>query len=92
MANLIADTFRTWDAMPQHLVIQSWVVTPTGLFITPTNLPEDRLYTHTNLVWQLFRRLRGSKGGILARRSPKWPVAGRGRVGQGSNLNAQFTS
>lgn len=71
MANLIADAFRTWDAMPQHLIIQSWVVTPGGLFITPTNLPEDRLYTHTNLVWQLFRRLRGSEGGNTGTAVPR---------------------
>jgi hypothetical protein len=63
MANLIAGTFADWNAMPEHLIVQSWVVTATGLFITPSNLPEDRLYTHTNLVWQLFRRLRGATGG-----------------------------
>jgi hypothetical protein len=63
LANLIAETFTEWDAMPEHLVVQSWAVTPTGLFITPSNLPEDRLYTHTNLVWQFFRRLRGATGG-----------------------------
>jgi hypothetical protein len=63
MANLIAGAFADWNAMPAHLIIQSWVVTATGLFITPSNLPEDRIYTHTNLVWQLFRRLRGATGG-----------------------------
>ena len=25
IANLIADAFQTWDAMPQHLIVQSWV-------------------------------------------------------------------
>ena len=63
LANLIAETFTEWDAMPEHLVVQSWAVTPTGLFITPSNLPEDRPYTHTNLVREFFRRLRGSTGG-----------------------------
>jgi hypothetical protein len=71
MANLIASTFTTWDAMPQHLIVQSWVVTSTGLFITPSNLPEDRQYTHTNLVWQLFRRLLGSSGGNIGTAVPR---------------------
>ena len=42
MANLIADAFKTWDAMPEHLIFQSWAVSSTGLLITPSNLPEDR--------------------------------------------------
>jgi hypothetical protein len=71
IVNLIADGFQTWDAMPQHLVFQSWVVTPTGLFITPSNLPENQLYTHTNLVWELFRRLRGATGGNIGTAVPR---------------------
>ncbi len=71
ISNLIADAFQTWDAMPQHLVFQSWVVTAAGLFITPSNLREDRLYTHTNLVWQLFRRLRGGTGGNVGTAVPR---------------------
>ena len=63
ISHLIADAFKTWDAMPQHVIFQSWVVTSTGLFITPSNLPEDRANTHTSLAWELFRRLRGATGG-----------------------------
>ena len=63
LTGLIADTFQTWEAMPQQIIFQSWVVTSTGQFITPSNLPEDRLYTHTSSVWELFRRLRGGVGG-----------------------------
>ncbi len=63
LANLLAETFQTWDAMPDQIVFQSWAVSSTGLLITPSNLPEDRLYTHTNIVWHLFRRLRGATGG-----------------------------
>jgi hypothetical protein len=63
LIGLIADTFQTWDAMPQQIIFQSWVVTATGQFITPSNLPEDRVYTHTNSLWQEFRRLRGGTGG-----------------------------
>ena len=71
IVNLIGDTFQTWEAMPQHLVFQSWVVTATGLFITPSNLPEDQLYTHTRLVWELFRRLRGGTGGNIGTAVPR---------------------
>jgi hypothetical protein len=74
LAGLMADTFQSWEAMPQHIIFQSWVVTSTGRFITPSNLPEDRLYTHTNSLWELFRRLRGGVGGNIGtavpRRSP----------------------
>lgn len=71
ITNLIAQTFETWDRMPEQIIFQSWVVSGTGLLITPTNLPEDRLYTHTNLVWELFRRLRGSTGGNTGRAVPR---------------------
>jgi hypothetical protein len=71
IVDLIGDAFQTWDAMPQYFVFQSWVVTATGLFITPSNLPEDQLYTHTNLVWELFRRLRGAAGGNVGTAVPR---------------------
>ena len=71
ISHLIADAFKTWDAMPEHLIFQSWVVTSTGLFITPSNLPEDRLHSHTNLLFQLFRRLRGATGGPVGRAVPR---------------------
>jgi len=71
LANVIADAFQTWDAMPDHIIFQSWVVTSTGLFITPSNLPEDQLYTHTNTLWDLFRRLRGGTGGPVGKSVPK---------------------
>jgi len=71
LTGLIAATFQTWDAMPQQIIFQSWVVTETGLFITPSNLPEDRLYTHTNSLWEQFRRLRGSTGGNIGTAIPR---------------------
>jgi len=71
LANVIADTFQTWDAMPDHIIFQSWVVTATGLFITPSNLPEGQLYTHTNSLWDLFRRLRGAAGGPVGKAVPR---------------------
>ena len=71
LSNMVAEAFKTWDAMPEHVVFQSWAVSPTGLFVTPSNLPEDRLYTHTSLMWQLFRRLRGATGGLTGRARPR---------------------
>jgi hypothetical protein len=62
ITELIADTFGTWDRMPDHFIVQSWVLTSTGLSITPTNLPEDRAYTHTSMLWDELRRLKGSQG------------------------------
>jgi hypothetical protein len=71
ISNLIAEAFGSWESMPEHLIVQSWVVTATGLFITPSNLPESRPFTHTNLVWELFRRLRGAVGGKTGTATPR---------------------
>jgi hypothetical protein len=71
LAGAIADTFR-WDEMPEHLIFQSWAESATGLRITPSNLPEDRLYSHTQLLWSTLRRLNGqtaaSTGTAISRR------------------------
>jgi hypothetical protein len=71
IANLIADTFQTWNAMPPQIIFQSWVVSSTGLSITPTNLPEGELDTHTNLVFNITRRLRGAIGGSKGTAVPR---------------------
>jgi hypothetical protein len=71
MANLISETFQTWDEMPQHVVFQSWVVSSTGLSITPSNLPEGRSHTHTDLVFNITRRLRGTIGGPIGTAVPR---------------------
>jgi hypothetical protein len=59
IAHLIAQTFLRWNDMPEHLMFDSWVESGTGLRITPNNLPETRLYTHTRLAFDIFRYLRG---------------------------------
>jgi hypothetical protein len=59
IAHLIAQTFLRWDDMPDHLMFDSWVESSSGLRITPSNLPESSLYTHTRLVFDIFRFLRG---------------------------------
>jgi hypothetical protein len=59
IAHLIAETFRRWSEMPEHLMFDSWVESSTGLRITPSNLPETARYTHTRLMFDIFRYLRG---------------------------------
>ena len=71
ITNLLARTFETWDNMPEQIVFQSWSVSSTGLLITPSVLPETRLYTHTSLLWDFFRRLRGATGGNTGRAIPR---------------------
>lgn len=61
LGDAVADTFR-WPQMPEHLIFQSWAVSSTGLLITPQNLPEDRAYTHTQILWSTWRRLVGQTG------------------------------
>lgn len=71
LSHLLAETFQTWDHMPEQLIFQSWAESASGLFITPSNLPDDRRYTHTNIVWNLYRRLRGAMGGVVGQASPR---------------------
>jgi hypothetical protein len=62
IVDLITETFGTWDHMPDQLIFQSWAVTSTGYSITPSNLPDDRPYTHTRMLWDELRRLKGATG------------------------------
>jgi hypothetical protein len=57
--------------MQPQIIFQSWVVSSTGLSITPTNLPEGELDTHTNLVFDITRRLRGTIGGSKGTAVPR---------------------
>jgi hypothetical protein len=58
----ITTAFPAWDDMPDHFILQSWAQSSTGLDITPSNLPEVNPYTHTYLLWNIYRRLRGQTG------------------------------
>lgn len=62
VTELIAATYGTWDRMPDQLIVQSWAQSGTGQYITPSNLPEDRAFTHTNLLRDVYHRLRGANG------------------------------
>ena len=62
ITELIARTFGTWEQMPDHLIVQSWAVTDTGLLLTPANLDDARPFSHTALVRDAYRRLRGATG------------------------------
>jgi hypothetical protein len=60
ITELAAETFGAWAGMPDHLILQSWVESATGLRITPSNLPEHQQFTHTEMLTDVFRRLRGA--------------------------------
>jgi hypothetical protein len=62
LLNSTAAAFVTWDRMPDQIIVQSWAQTRSGLWITPSNLPEDRPYPHTQFLWEIDRRLRGQSG------------------------------
>jgi hypothetical protein len=53
----VETAFSTPDALPAHLIVQSWAESSSGLRITPTNLPETRPDTHTELLLRVFLRL-----------------------------------
>jgi hypothetical protein len=67
LTELVIDTFGMWSRMPDHIIMQSWAVTSTGVSLTPSNLPEDRLYTHTEMLRDIMRRLKGADGGSTGR-------------------------
>src|SRR6266545_2542113 len=71
LVDATAVAFPTWEDMPDHLIVQSWAQTRTGLWITPNNLGEDRPYAHTNFLWQTYRRLRGQTGPASGTAIPK---------------------
>lgn len=62
LARQMAGAFVSWANMPDHIMLDSWVVSSTGLNITPSNLPEDRPNTQTSLLSDLYRYLRGVNG------------------------------
>ena len=53
----VESAFSTADLLPPHLIVQSWAESSSGLRITPTNLPETRPDTHTDLLLRVFLRL-----------------------------------
>lgn len=67
----ITAAFTSWSDMPDNLVVQSFAQSSTGLFITPSNLTEDELDTHTYLLRDIYHQLRGENGpvtGVAIRR------------------------
>jgi len=66
-SNLLEEAFGGWARMPDHLIVQSWAVSSTGLVITPANLPETRAYSHTSLLLDVSRRMRGGTGASTGR-------------------------
>ncbi len=73
VARETATAFPSWDDLPDNLIVQSWAVSSSGLVITPSNLPEDRAATHTDLLrqfWHMFRGLTGPPAGAAVRKTP----------------------
>jgi hypothetical protein len=62
LLDAVVQAFPTPADLPDQIIVQSWAESRTGLRITPTNLPEDAAFTHTNLLWEIFRRLHGMTG------------------------------
>jgi hypothetical protein len=62
LLNAVTDAFPSSDELPDQIIVQSWAVSITGQSITPSNLPDSRRYTHTNLLWSFYRRLAGETG------------------------------
>jgi hypothetical protein len=62
LVNAIGEAFPSSTQLPDQVVVQSWAVSRTGQSLTPSNLPESTAYTHTNLLWSIYRRLAGETG------------------------------
>ena len=71
VVNQMSAAFSRWDDMPDHIVFQSWAQTAAELWLTPSNLPETRSYTHTNLLMETYRRLRGQTGPAIGTAIPR---------------------
>lgn len=71
ITELLARTFPAWQQMPDHLILQSWATTDSGLAITPANLDERRQYSHASLLRDVYRRLRGTAGPSTAIAVPR---------------------
>ncbi|MEO8522387.1 MAG: hypothetical protein ABI603_13555 [Acidobacteriota bacterium] len=53
----VESAFGRWDLLPPHLIVQSWAESSSGLRITPTNLPQSRADTFTELLLRVYLRL-----------------------------------
>ncbi|HWK12553.1 MAG TPA: hypothetical protein VNR64_21000 [Vicinamibacterales bacterium] len=62
LLNFVTEAFPSSSDVPDQIIFQSFAVSSTGQSITPSNLPESRAYTHTNLLWSFYRRLAGETG------------------------------
>jgi hypothetical protein len=50
------EAFADPNPRPDQYIFMSWSESRTGLRIVPSNLPEDRQYTLTNVTWNFYRR------------------------------------
>ena len=59
LAAAFREVYTDQDLRPDHLIFQSWSESSSGLRIVPSNPPEDRQYTLTNITWNIYRRFIG---------------------------------
>jgi hypothetical protein len=59
LASAFREAFPDRNSKPDQYIFMSWSESRTGLRIVPSNLPEDRRYTLTNVTWNLYRHFIG---------------------------------
>lgn len=62
LALAVQSAYTSWDEMPDRFIFESWSESSTGLRITPSNLPDTRRYTLTNLLIHTYRRFLAGSG------------------------------
>ncbi|MGH9372855.1 MAG: hypothetical protein ACRD15_15125 [Vicinamibacterales bacterium] len=71
LAMALKQAYPEAGAMPDQLIVESWSPSSTGRLITPSNLPEDRRYSLTNLLTQLLRRFRAAASSTVGSAIPR---------------------
>jgi hypothetical protein len=56
LAGSLKEAYPEAGAMPDQLIVESWSPSSTGVLITPSNLPENRAHTLTQILTQVHRR------------------------------------
>ncbi|HWT44837.1 MAG TPA: hypothetical protein VN085_02675 [Vicinamibacterales bacterium] len=62
LAHAFESAFPNRASLPDQVIFASWSESATGLRITPSNLPDSRRYTLTNIMMTTYRRLIGENG------------------------------
>lgn len=71
LAGALQAVFTSRDEMPDRFIFESWSESATGLRITPSNLPETRSHTLTNLMIHTYRRFLADPGLVSGTAVPR---------------------